>query len=231
MAAFAAVAEKGRPAVFDKDSYGCWGGGVGLGFGLCYEKFPGGVDCFNGFLSDGNSKTEKGVAVAEACAPWMTGTMREDFLHGERYRKTPANVQGFVDRLPTREVPSKYVVFKRLSQTEVGEKIASIVFVANADQMSALVVLANYDRSDSEGAVIPHAAGCQSIGILTYAQGDSDQPKAVVGLNDPSARKIVRKLGKEMVTVSVPLKLFQRMEENVPGSFLEKKPWTELVEE
>ena len=28
MAALAAVVEKGRPAVFDKETYGCWGGGV-----------------------------------------------------------------------------------------------------------------------------------------------------------------------------------------------------------
>ncbi len=39
-----AVAAKGRVVVFDRQTYGCWGGGVDLGFGECYKKFPGGVD-------------------------------------------------------------------------------------------------------------------------------------------------------------------------------------------
>ncbi len=95
--------------------------------------------------------------------------------------------------------------------------------------LSALVVLANYERPDSDGAVIPHAAGCQSIGILTYREAASEQPRAVVGLNDLSARKAVRRLGQDLVTVSVPWALFQKMEAGVAGSFLEKAPWTELL--
>ena len=40
MASFGVTAERGRPAAFDQETYGCWGGGVGLGFGNCYERFP-----------------------------------------------------------------------------------------------------------------------------------------------------------------------------------------------
>lgn len=231
MAALAAVVEKGRPAVFDKETYGCWGGGVGFGFGDCYQSFPGGPDCFEGFLSDGNDKTEKGKAVAEACAVWMKGAFREEFLHGERYRKTPEQVKDFVQNLPMMQIPTRYVVLKRLSQATENETIASVIFFANADQMSALVVLANYDRSDSDGAVIPHAAGCQSIGIFTYAQNNRKNPSAIVGLNDPSARLSTRRLGHDLVTVSLPWKLFVQMESNVKDSFLTKEPWTKLTEQ
>ena len=44
---FGSVAKTGRTAVIDRTTYGCWGGGVGLGFGNCYETFPGG---FSGFF-------------------------------------------------------------------------------------------------------------------------------------------------------------------------------------
>ena len=231
MAIFGTVAERGRVAAFSRGSYGCWGGGVGLGFGNAYVRFPGGVSSFCRFLSDGNEKSPKGRAVAEQSKGWMKGELREHFLHGEGYRKTPELVKHWVENsLPIMDVPARYVVFKQLEQIADDEKPASVVFLADADQMSALVVMANYGRPDSEGAVIPHGAGCQSIGIFTYREGRSSNPRAVVGLNDISARRQLRRLGKDLVTVSVPFALYQEMESNVPGSFLEKDQWKSLLE-
>lgn len=228
MGSFAAVAARGKAAVFDRETYGCWGGGVGLGFGNCYEKFPGGTEGFCGFLSDGNDKTEQGRAVADACAEWMHGSLREHFLHGERYRASADVVRRWLDALPTRDVPTRYVVFKRLDRLDADEVPVAVVLLADADQMSGLVVLANYRRGDSEGAIVPHAAGCQSLGIFTYREADSDAPRAVVGLNDPSARRIVRQLGRELVTVSLPYALYLQMEADVEGSFLEGDTWASL---
>ncbi len=228
MGSLAAVADRGATAVFGRETYGCWGGGVGLGFGNCYEKFPGGTDGFCGFLSDGNGQTEQGRAAAEACSEWMRGSLREHFLHGERYRKSPEVVRGWLDALPVTDVPAEYVVFKRFDQLESGETPVVVVMLADADQMSGLVVLANYRHSDSFRAVIPHAAGCQSIGIFAYPGAFSDGPRAVVGLNDPSARRIVRRLGKDLVTVALPWEMYRQMEEDVEGSFLQGDTWTSL---
>jgi len=231
MAVFGTVAERGRVAAFSKQTFGCWGGGVGLGFGNAYVGFPGGVSSFCRFLSDGNEKSEAGMAVAQQCASWMRGELREHFLHGEGYKKSPELVDLWIQRsLPIMDVPARYVVFKQLEQVGEDEQPASIVFLADADQMSALVVMANYSRPDSENAIIPHGAGCQSIGIFTYQEGRSSTPRAVVGLNDISARRQLKRLGKDLVTVSVPFSLFREMESNVPGSFLEKDQWKSLVE-
>src|SRR5690242_10677563 len=65
MSMFGAAATKGRTAVFDRETYGCFGGGVGLGFGKAYKSFPGGLDGFYRFLSDGNDESEQGKAIAE----------------------------------------------------------------------------------------------------------------------------------------------------------------------
>jgi uncharacterized protein (DUF169 family) len=230
MASFGVTAERGRPAVFDQETYGCWGGGVGLGFGNCYEKFPGGVASFCRFLSTGNESSEEGRAVAEQCSAWMRGPLLEAFMHGERYRNAPATVEQWLKTLPMMHVPSKHVVFKRLDQVGADERPVVIVFLANADQMSALVVMANYTHGGSENAVIPHAAGCQTIGIFAYREADSGNPRAVVGLNDLSARKVLRRLGKDLVTVALPFELFQEMEANVAGSCLEREPWRSLTE-
>ncbi len=229
MAAFGVVAEKGRVAAFSKETFGCWGGGVGLGFGNAYLGFPGGLEGFCGFLSDGNGKTEKGKAIAEQCSAWMRGQLLEDFLDGERYRQNPQLVEKWIENLPIIDVPTRYVVFKPLGQLAPEETPVNVVFLTNPDQMSALVVLANYAGSDSDGAKIPHAAGCQSIGILTYCEADRERPRAVVGLNDISARKVLRRLGRDLVTVSVPFKLFQDLEANVSGSFLETEQWKRMA--
>ena len=212
MASFAAVAEKGKVAAFDRASYGCFGGGVGLGFGNCYEQFPGGAAGFCGFLADGN-----GEEAADHCPP----TMREHFVNGERYRQSAGVVARWLEALPTVDIPAPYVVFKRLEDLAGGETPQVVVLLADADQMSGLVVLANYRRSDSQGAIIPHGAGCQTIGIFAYAEAASEHPRAVVGLVDPSARAMVRRLGKGLVTVALPYALFQQLETDVPGSFLD----------
>jgi uncharacterized protein (DUF169 family) len=228
MGSFAAVAEKGKVAAFDRETYGCWGGGVGLGFGNCYEAFPGGIDGFCAFLSDGNEHTEQGRAVAEACSTWMRGSLREHFLHGERYRRSADVVRRWLDVLPITEVPTRYVVFERLDQLAAGEKPVVVVMLADADQLAGLVVLSNYRRGDSNGAIIPHAAGCQCIGIFAYPGPEQRVPRAVVGLMDPSAREIVRRLGKDLVTVALPYALYLQMEDDVAGSFLQGDTWVSL---
>ena len=230
MAAFAAVASQGKAAAFDRETYGCWGGGVGLGLGNAYEKFPGGVDCFCGFLSSGNAVSPKGQAVAEACAGWLKGQLREEFLHGEGYFKGPEQVAKWLAESPITDIAAKYVVFKPLAQVADGEQPKVIVMLANPDQMSAMVVLAGYARGGANNTIIPYAAGCQTIGIFAYGEAASDQPRAVVGLTDLSARKVLRRLGKDLLTVALPYRLFQEMEANVPGSFLQKHTWKSLQE-
>ncbi len=91
----------------------------------------------------------------------------------------------------------------------------------NPDQLSALTVLANYARGDNENAIIPYAAGCQTIGIYPYREAASARPRAVVGLTDLSARLYVRKqMGDpHLLTFTVPFALFEEMERSVPGSF------------
>ena len=225
-----ASAAKGRTAAFDRESYGCWGGGVGLGFGNAYQQFPGGEACFAHFLSSGNEQWETGRTVGKALEEQAGKAFAEDFLDGERYRKNPELVHDFIAELPITDVPTRYVLFKPLGDVAAGlETPRTVVFVVDADQLSALVILANYARRGIENVIIPWAAGCQTIGILPYAEGDREHPRAVVGLTDISARKAVRKtLGKDHLTFAMPWRLFQKMEENVSGSFLEHRTWASL---
>lgn len=122
VAALLSSAAKGRQAVFSRSTFGCVGGGVGLGFGNMYPQFPGG---FEHFLSTG----------------------KEGFREGEAYKKTPELASTFVAALPITDIPEPYVVFKPLADVDNSkEEPRVVVFYANPDQLSALVVLANYGR-------------------------------------------------------------------------------------
>lgn len=230
MFSFAAAA-KGREAVFGRDTYGCWGGGVGLGFGNRYTDFPGGEECFHYFLSSGNKNTEKGKAVAKHFEGSGMAEFKDDFLEGERYLKGPQQVEDFVRNLPIVDIPARYVVLKPLENIKEEDKVQTITFLADPDQLSALVVLANHARSTYDNVIIPFAAGCQAIGILPCAETRRDNPRAVVGMIDPSARKNVRKLlDSSVLSFSMPLNLYREMEANAEGSFLFRNTWKAISE-
>jgi len=194
------VAAKGRVAVLDAKS-GCGGGHIGMGFCEDYAHTPGGIEYF---LSTGRG---------------------EGYPEGERYFKTSELARSFVDQMPRITIPYEYIVFKPLEQVTEGEKPESVVFLANPDQLSPLVVLANYDRALQDSVIIPFAAGCQSIGILVYAEAKKPQPRAVLGGIDISERPCMKP---EQLTFAVPYQRFLEMEGNVEGSFFQTKSWEKV---
>lgn len=228
-----ANAARGGAAVCDRRTVGCFGGGVGVGFDNQYKFFPGGEDCFCHFLSSGNQSWETGRQAAEYAKSIMTKETHDNFVHGERYFKTPELVQKFIDSLPITNIPAEYVVFKPLKDVDPGsESPRTVIFFADPDQLSALVVLANYGRGDNQNVIIPYAAGCQTIGIYPYQEARSPRPRAVVGLTDISARVYIRKqLGDNLLSFAMPFALFEEMEANVKGSFLQRHTWKNLIQD
>lgn len=226
-----AHAARGKTSVCDIETFGCFGGGVGLGFGNQYKNFPGGEEGFCHFLSSGNATREGGMAVAEQIKPFLRPEAYDNFLYGERYIKTPKQVEKFIECLPMTEIPATYIVFKPIRDLRpLKEKPQSVIFFVDSDQLSALVILANYSRGDNENVIIPYAAGCQTIGIYPYREAKLNRPRAVVGLTDISARVYIRKqLGNHLLSFTIPMSMFEEMEANVEGSFLERHSWKDLM--
>lgn len=228
----AAGAAKGKAGACSRETFGCFGGGVGMGFADQYENFPGGKACFCHFLSSGNAAWETGRRAAEKVKPFMRKEAYDHFVHGEGYVKSPQLVEKFIQNLPITDIPARYVVFKPLDAVAAGETPQSIILFVDPDQLSALVVLANYGRGDNENVIIPYAAGCQTIGIYPYREARSSTPRAVVGLTDLSARVHVKKiLGGNLMSFAMPLSLFEEMEANVKDSFLQRSVWKSLMED
>ncbi|MBS2100214.1 DUF169 domain-containing protein [Carboxylicivirga linearis] len=202
------ASKKNRQAYFDRNSFGCPGGGTGLGFGDCYGRFP-----IDSLLSTGNKEMAKQMG--------REGSFME---HGERFYKTPELAKKWVDSLPMRDVSEKYIVFKPWEQLTENDTPELIVFFTNADQLSALVVMADYNRGTNQSITAPFGAACQSI-LFGYAEAKKESPKAVLGFFDISQRHAV---DKDILTLTVPFSLFKEMEAGVESSFLRLHAWKKL---
>lgn len=227
-----AAAAKGKTAVISRESFGCPGGGVGMGFGNRYLDFPGGCEAFYRFLAGGNVDDALGRQIGEAMAASGNRQMADDFLQGERYLKDADASRRFVDNMPIEDIPATYVVLRPMSEGDLdNEDVRSITLLVTPDQLSALVVLANHEHPERENVGIPFAAGCQIIGTFMYREGRQPFPRALIGLTDLSARKAVRhSLGKEVMSFSVTPEIFKAMEANVDDSFLNRHTWAALQE-
>lgn len=227
-----AAAAKGKVTACGRDSFGCVGGGTGIGFGDQYPNFPGGTDGFCRFLSSGNAGHPQGEEVAKGLKLFVDDSFIEEYLQGERYLKDPQAVRDFIEQLPIRDVPTDYIVYKPLSLVDPNQETPiSVVFFCDPDQFSAIGVLSNYCFDGNENVIFPFAAGCQAIGIYSYDEAEKDEPKAVAGLMDLSARLYLRNhFGDNVMSMSLPWSMFMTMEENVAGSFLERNTWSKLLQ-
>jgi hypothetical protein len=228
-----AQAAKGKTIVLSKDSCRCHGAASGFGLDMMHmEDFPGGAECFLRFLSIGNEDWEQGQAVIthlkEAGAPKI---LVEEFSEGEGFCKTPELVQDWIDGLPEAKPEGQYVIMKPLQDIQKGEVPKVVSFLVNPDQLSALVVLANYARNGSDNVRIPFGAGCNCFGLYPFAEAEKENPQAIIGLTDISARFYLNKiLGRDILSFTVPFRLYEEMEGNAPKSFLSRFAWKTIMD-
>ena len=189
------AASKGRTAAFTEDTCGCGGGRTGLGFA------PMDRERIVPFLSTGTAE-----------------------MPGEHYKKTPALVEAYADSLPAPS-PAPCLVFKPLDRVAEDETPVSVVFLVNADQLSGLVTLANFDRSDGDAVQVRFGAGCAQAVLFAMTDGEAGRDRCTIGLTDPSGRL---HFSRDLLSFAIPWKRFLEMEANAEGSFLTKETWTKL---
>jgi uncharacterized protein (DUF169 family) len=195
------AAAKGKTAALDRRTVLCPGGKTGLGFGSGYAENPGWIEYF---LSTG----------------------KPGHFEGEGYKKTPELVSKMIERVPITDLPFKYVIYKPLNKVNMTRETPElIVCYANPDQLSALVVLANYGRLTNENVSVIMGSGCSTVCLYPYAEGQKQTPKAIIGIMDISARPYI---DPDLLAFTVPYRMFIEMESDIPGSFLEKKDWKKV---
>ena len=165
--------------------------------------------------------------------------MRKDFeyflscgipgeMEGERYKQTPEIVletQKIMHMIPSKD---KFVIFKRWDKLEEQDEPEVVIFFAKPDVLSGLFTLANFDRVEPDGGVFaPFGAGCGSIIHYAYLEKEKENPRAVIGMFDPSARSCVPE---NVLTFSVPMNRFVEMVNYMEESFLITDTWQKVKE-
>ncbi|HOT93885.1 MAG TPA: DUF169 domain-containing protein [Methanoregulaceae archaeon] len=221
-----AQAALGRTAAISRETAGCPGGLVGLGFETGFED----PERHSYFLSCGVEGTGAPVRLVEEARAMPASPGREHLLHGERYWRDPAAARAFLDGLPTLSAPPAWVVLVPLPAVPVGEEPAAVVFIADGAGISGLVTLAHYRHPAADGVIVPPGAGCMQFFLWPLAEATREHPRAVIGMTDPSARVATKRLlGTEVLTFAVPWSRYLEFEEDVAGSFLETAQWRELI--
>jgi uncharacterized protein (DUF169 family) len=192
-----AIVRKGRPLAWNVQSLGCGGARRYLGYS---DKMR---PDFEYFLSYGI----------------------EGKMEGERYLKNPEMVKEFIGKMRCIPAMGRYIVFKRFDQLTPEDDPAAVIFFAKPDVLSGLFTLANFDQADGMGVIAPFNSGCGAIVHQPWFQNESENPKAILGMFDASARPCVPK---DTLSFAVPMKKFVTMVENMEESFLATETWRKV---
>jgi uncharacterized protein (DUF169 family) len=185
---------KGTSLVFDRTSVTCSGGLFYLGYDTQRSEN------FRYFLSSG----KPGV------------------VEGERYKKSPEIVDEIDARRVSLPAEGRCYTFRRWDKLTPDDTPDVVIFFARPEVLSALFTLANFDQADPDGVTCPFGSGCSSIIHYPRLEQERSNPRAVLGMFDPSARPCVPV---DVLTFAVPMKKFEKMMGNMDESFLITKTW------
>ena len=183
----------GQSLGFTKSSIGCGGGQKYSGFS---DKLRPG---FEYFLSCGKPDME-----------------------GERYKQDPETVRLFLEDMPHIHKKNKVMIFKRWDQLTEQDEPEVAIFFNQADVISGLFMLANYDFIGNAGVISPFSSGCGSIITYPYMEKDKEKPRSILGMFDPSARPCVKA---NELTFATPVNRLFQMLDYFEESFLITKTW------
>ena len=189
------AAANGKTAAMSRESVACRGGQSGLGL----DKFEPGVIEY--FLSTGGKGPKP----------------------GEFYLKTPELAREYICSLPEWKTEN-YLVFRPLCEVTEEDKPDGVIFLVNADQISALITLASYDRPTQENVKVVFGSGCAQAVLRSFS---GDGRTCMIGLTDPSSRKWI---DKSLMSFSIPYARYLEMENNAQDSFLTKETWQKIAE-
>ena len=193
-----AKVRKGESLMYAADALGCMGAKRYLGFSENLRPD------FEYFLSCG-----------------IPGKMED-----KRYKRGPEIVREMQKHQKTLPTKGKNIIFKRWDKLTESDNPDVVVFFAKGEVLSGLFTLANFENVDPNGVIAPFAAGCGSIIHYPYLEKDAKEPKAVIGLFDPSSRPCIPV---DYLSFAIPMVKFEKMIAYMEESFLITDTWKNVM--
>ena len=203
---FVKCARTGKKCAADKDHIFCHGAVSGFGFGG---------------IPDRQRTAMRLSAIPPECSGEFKHEAKGDF-------RTPEIAALQIEPIKDYGDGTDAIVFQSLEDALKEDRpIEVVVFLCDPTRISALTLLAGFGKTTPGPAVIvPYGHACQQIYAIPRAEGESDDPHAVIGMTDLYARRYIPA---DMLSFAVPFRLYQRMENDIEDSYFGKETWPETL--
>jgi hypothetical protein len=227
---FAEASRRGKVAAGNRESITCDGARAALGLGVDFDASDERLDRFSAIFSKGLASVCNQEAYRERMAA-VPRSWQSLYEYGER-RHCNADLarEWIVNGLPRYDIPYEHVLFKPLRLAGSDENIRAVIFPVNPVELAGLVTLAGSVMPGTDPVQVPQGADCNSITAFAYAQAESTEPRAVLGMLGIDGREMMRRRFRDdIMTLTLPMPLFQRMEKEADDCVLQIPSWQRLV--
>ncbi len=203
---FIECARTRKKCATDKDHISCHGALSGFGFGG---------------IPDRQRTAIRLSSISSECTEGFKHEPKGDF-------KTPDIATLQIDFIKDYGDGQDAIVFQPLDRALAEDRpIEVVVFLCDPTRISALSLLAGFSKTTPGPAtILPYGHACQQIYAIPRAEGERNDPHAIIGMTDLYARKFVPA---DMLSFAVPYKLFVRMENDIENSYFGKGSWPETL--
>lgn len=139
----------------------------------------------------------------------------------ERYKKTPALVNEYVDLLGVRRAERKYLHFARIDRVESFDGLEGVWFLATPDMLSGLTTWAWFDNNAPDAVSTAFASGCCAVVTQAVLENREEGRRTFLGFFDPSVRPWFEP---DILSFTIPMSRFKEMYETMRESCLFDTP-------
>lgn len=229
MAFIAQTIAKRKTTAFGRENITCGGIATGMGWGDGFDS-PEAMEFQATFLSLGEDSAKDRDEYLRKLES-RPKNVAEMFRHGERIYCDFNTALAHIKSRPIYD-DKQYVIFKAIENLEEGEIPDSVIFTLNPMELSAVLQLNGSFRSENATVVTPQASACQAVGSFTFQQNELDIPNPVLSPLDFAARRHMKHfIPNDYMCLSMPWKLFLKLEELSENSVFQTDFWSEFGNE
>jgi hypothetical protein len=226
---FAEASRRERIAGGSRNTIACNGAQSALGFGVDFDASAESLDRYAAIFSKGLTSAQDKEAYRAHMEASPQG-WRSLYEYGERRHCSAELARHWIRTgLPRYDIPYEYVLFKPLSRVEEKDQIKAVIFPVNPVELAGLVSLAGAVMPESDCIRYGQGPDCSSITAYAYAEAESANPRAVIGMMGVDGREVMRRRFRDdVVTLTLPETLFHEMEREADDCVFQTPRWQEI---